>query len=145
MKLNAWLLMGLIVLAGCADDKGPRKFNIKGKVTYDGTPLVSGQMTFVPDSDRGNSGPPGYAVVRDGKFSTEEMGGKASVSGPIKVLITGFDMSAEEGAESKPPLFEDFLVVAEIDPGQRLTTLDFDVPEVAKPGQKKSRKVSQTK
>ena len=117
---------------GCGGDDGPRQFNINGSVTYKGEPLEAGRISFLPDADRGNSGPVGYAIIQDGKYDTTSAGGKPSIFGPIKVYITGYDNSAEEGAEAKPPLFEDVKVDAEIDPEKKLPTLDFDVPADAK-------------
>lgn len=115
-------------LGGCGKDDGPRQFHVQGTVNYDGQPLTSGRITFTPDSTRGNAGPVGYAIIQDGKFDTHAVGGQASISGPLTVYITGFDSSGREDEEAKPPLFEDYKASAEIDPKQRSTTLNFDVP-----------------
>lgn len=78
----------------------------------------------MPDASAGNSGPAGYAVVKDGKFSTYDAKAKGSISGAVNVLITGYD---PEGGASAQPLFEDHPETANIDPSQKVTQLDFKI------------------
>ncbi len=132
------LLSAALFLSGCgASNEGPRQYAVSGEVEYDGQPLKLGRVTFVPDSERGNSGPPGYAVVQEGRFDTGSLGGKHSVSGPIKVLITGYGEPDANGNYPEEPIFTDYAIPQEISDNQRKTALTLQVPKVP---EKKKRK-----
>ncbi len=128
-----WLLSAAVALllpiVGCGGgNEGPERYDVSGTVTYGEKPLGRGRITFVPDNDKGNSGPAGYALIMGGEYDTSAPGGKAAIAGPLKVLITGYDESTDSDGEAKPPLFEDYPETAEIDPAQGKTKLDFAVP-----------------
>jgi len=127
-------------LAGCGSaEEGPDLYNISGKVTYDGEPIKTGRITFMPDATKGNKGPAGYAAIRDGVYDTAEDGGKGAVAGAIAVLITadadsGADlegMTDDEVALTDIPeaLFGDYRTTAEVDGSKGEIELDFDVPK----------------
>jgi hypothetical protein len=67
------------VVAGCGKTDGPAFANVSGTVTYNGTPLAKGQITFQTDGR-----PPTVTDIVDGKFA-----GQARV-GPNKVSVTAF-------------------------------------------------------
>jgi hypothetical protein len=114
-------------------------------VNFDGKPVPNGRIQFMPDSSKGNSGPPGYAQIKDGKFDTSAEGGKGHVGGPMIVSISGNDNS-ESGAspdetDPKAPepksnvLFPNYQETFELP--KETTTQDFNVPAEAgkvKPG-----------
>tara|TARA_R110002095_G_scaffold204266_1_gene186855 strand:+ start:9101 stop:9526 length:426 start_codon:yes stop_codon:yes gene_type:complete len=136
LTLFATLFLSLSVFSGCgSSDDGPERYDVTGSITYKGAPLESGRITFVPDSEKGNQGPVGYAMVEAGKYDTRAPGGKGTISGAIQILITGDNLALSETGEIQPPLFVDHKETADIDPQQALTTLDFDVP--AKTARKK--------
>lgn len=89
MALVAMALSGGL-LSGCGGgvDPGPTRFNVTGTVSYDGKLVPAGNIQFLPDTAKSNSGPAGYATIKDGKFSTGETG-KGVVGGPHTVIITG--------------------------------------------------------
>ncbi|HWL06957.1 MAG TPA: hypothetical protein VNQ76_00945 [Planctomicrobium sp.] len=123
-----FLVAGLGLLAGCGKaPDGPKRYELAGTVHYDGKPLESGRITFVPDSSAGNEGPAGYGLVSHGTFDTRMLGGKGAVSGPIQVLITGYPPQPPEGQEVRPPLFEDHVIKFEISPDQDHKNLHFDI------------------
>ena len=121
-------LSAVAVSAGCSKKSGPDRFDVQGTVIYDGKPLESGRITFAPDSDQGNRGPAGYAFIQNGKYDTTGADGKSPVSGPMKVLMTGYNNGTGPNQEALPPLFEDYTVSATVDPEKARQTLDFDVP-----------------
>lgn len=66
-------LLGCAILAGgilgCGS-RTPNEQSVKGQVWYRGGPLPGGMIVFVPDEERGNSGPLIKAEVQaDGSFS----------------------------------------------------------------------------
>jgi hypothetical protein len=119
------LLMAM--LAGCRGETGPQRYRIQGTVTHHGQPLKYGRISFVPDAAKGTRGPPGYALVRDGRFDTGIHNGKGSVPGAIRVLITGYDFSASEGQEARPDLFTDHLIEITVEPSRGPVMHDFVV------------------
>jgi hypothetical protein len=121
-----WGLM-IAAIAGCSGDTGPRRYRVQGTVTYDGQPLHFGRISFVPDAAKGTKGPPGYALVREGRFDTNAVNGKGTVPGAIRVLITGYDYSAPEDEEGRPNLFTDHAIEITIEPSRSAIVKEFVV------------------
>jgi len=113
--------------AGCGGETGPRRYRVQGTVTYDGQPLQFGRISFVPDAAKGTKGPPGYALVREGRYDTDAVDGKGAVPGAIRVLITGYDLSAPEEEEALPNLFTDHPIEITIEPSRGAIVRDFVV------------------
>lgn len=64
----SWSLLGLACI-GCSPPSKSPVAPVEGTVTYDGEPLSKGLVTFVPDVERGTSGPIGVGEIReDGTF-----------------------------------------------------------------------------
>ena len=77
------------VVVGCGGNSGPKKATLSGTVTYQGKPVPRGEMTFEPDTAKGNTGPGSVARIVDGAYDMK--GGMGVVGGPHIVRITGFD------------------------------------------------------
>ncbi|MEX0792526.1 MAG: hypothetical protein WD045_05285 [Pirellulaceae bacterium] len=58
-------------------------------MTFQGDPVPIGVLQLMPDSRQGNSGPPGFADIKDGQFDTRTSG-KGTVGGPHLVTIEAF-------------------------------------------------------
>ena len=90
---------------------------------------------FQPDAQGGNSGPQGFATIRNGAFDTKREG-KGTVGGPMIVRITGFDSEPPKDlSETEPgpkPLFAEYQTKADLpkEDGNQ----DFDVPASAADG-----------
>jgi len=84
-------LLTAFVLIGCAGNSGPKRYRVSGKVTYDGQPILFGDVLITPDGGKKNTGPQGIAPIRDGKFDTSATGGKGYGGGPAVIRVTGFD------------------------------------------------------
>jgi hypothetical protein len=95
-QFAAGLLMATasVLFAGCG---GSKRYEVSGRVTYDGRPLPAGVIYFDPDVTRRNDGPQGYAIIKDGAYSTAAKGGRGVAGGPYVVRIEGFD--GKPGAE----------------------------------------------
>ena len=90
------LLAILMFLAGCAllgcgNSNEPKRNRVSGKVTFDGTPVVFGDVLITPDGAKKNSGAQGFANIRDGQYDTSASGGKGYGGGPAVLRVIGFD------------------------------------------------------
>lgn len=122
-------LSGLITLSGCGgQDGGPERIQVTGMVKYDGVPVATGRITFVPDSSKGNSGPAGWATIQKGAFDTAGIGGKDPVAGHMKVVISGYGDPPAVKVETPEPLFPEYTTTAEIDATEKQNVIDIDVP-----------------
>ena len=115
------------LLAGCARDDGPQRFDVWGKVTFDDRPVPVGRIQFEPDTSKGNQGPAGYTVIKDGTYSTEQIG-KGTVGGPHIVVILGLDGKTAPGDETDggAPMFPAYRTT--VDLPKEPATKDFNVP-----------------
>lgn len=133
------LVPALLVLSlmGC----GSGLNRMSGKVTFGGKPIPAGKIYFIPDGAKGNSGPSGYADIKDGAYDTSGEGGKGVGKGPMIVAIEGNDPAAPVTDKNIPAgenvvksLFPRYETSVELN-GE--ATKDFDVPADAakrKPG-----------
>ena len=87
--LTTVLLASLVVLAsGCADDTNGASFNITGTVTYQGKPVPTGYIKFIPKA----GGATGFARINNGKYSTASGAKKRGVeAGDYTITVDGFD------------------------------------------------------
>jgi hypothetical protein len=112
--------------SGCAG-RPSNRFEVSGKVTFDGRPIPAGRIYFNPDLARGNDGPQGYADIRAGHFDTRQ-GGKGAPAGAVIVRIEGFD--GKGGAKSfGKPLFVAYQIEVELP--REPCTRAFEVPASA--------------
>src|SRR4051812_34015259 len=89
--LTKWLsgAAGVLLLCGCT--RGPTLYPVSGTVVFKGEPVPAGVIFFDPDISQKNDGPQGYAMIKDGKYSTAAEGGRGVVGGPYLVRIEAFD------------------------------------------------------
>ncbi len=124
---DAFLMFALVMtLAGCGT-RGPERFQLTGKVTFDGRPVPSGLIRFEADATQGNSGPVGYATIKDGRYTTAEQGSKGALKGPLVAIMTGGPASNPQ-VEFPEMWFTDYTAKIMLEPHGRMTTFDFDVP-----------------
>jgi len=123
---NRWAVVAvpLVALAcgsllGCG---GGTKLNrVSGRVTFNGQPVPAGKIYFTPDAAKGNSGPAGFADIKDGAYDTSAAGGQGVAPGPVAVRI--------EGTDGSKALFVGYQTSVELPQGS--STQDFEVPSSA--------------
>lgn len=131
----AFAALFVCVLHGCGSD-APDIYHVSGTVDFDGKPVPKGQISFMPDTAKGNTGVAGYATIIDGKYDTSLEGGKGHVGGPMIVQIEGQDPSSKtEGTEDTggeeiiKTLFAGYRTTADLP--KEDSTKDFPVPKEA--------------
>ena len=80
------LLLTLILCQGCGGG-GVDRVDVSGTVTWKGKPVPMGLVFFTPDTAKGNRGPQGFALIKDGRFDTRFEKSKGTVTGPHTVMI----------------------------------------------------------
>lgn len=96
--------MMLLTFVGCAESDSPR-FNLSGKISYRGQPIPLGTITFLPVNQPDLSGPPAYALIKDGQFSTAG-DGLGHFGGETDLMVAGYDgIPTSDEAPMGTPLF----------------------------------------
>jgi len=108
---------------GCGSDK---TYRVSGTVNFDGKPVPQGKIYFKPDRAKGNSGPDGYADIKDGAFDTSVKPGQGSPGGAVIVEIHGFKEIPPQGDVTSQPLFYPYQEQMEMP--KEATTKTFNVP-----------------
>ncbi|QDU63284.1 hypothetical protein Pan216_41620 [Planctomycetes bacterium Pan216] len=121
------MAMVTALAVGCGKKPGPDRYEISGNATFNGKPIPAGEISFSPNSQKGNKGPGSLAIIKDGKYQTTS--GKGLVGGAYVARVIGFDGVANEMSEQGMPIFESFEV--EFEAPMESTTRDFEVPASA--------------
>jgi hypothetical protein len=119
------LMIVLVGLVGCGGSDGPKRYSLSGNVTYNGSPVPTGTVSFDPvDGQFGG----GFAPIENGKYDTN-VNGRGHLGGNHVVTITGTDGTpvdpndADKGMRQLFPPYE-----TTVDLGKRASTMDFEVP-----------------
>ena len=124
VRTLAILLVMATVLVGCSRS-GVDRVEVSGTVTYKGEPVVAGQVLFEPDPEKANTGPQGYARIKDGKYRT--LNDLGSVGGHVLVRINVCDGNASPalpfGNSIFMPPYE-----TRIELPNQSSVQDFDIP-----------------
>jgi hypothetical protein len=113
----------MITGVGCQD--GVKRHAVSGAVTFGGQPVPVGEISFEPDSAKGNKGPGSVTKIRAGRYQTEP--GLGVMGGAYIVRITPFDGKPVGDSFDGMPLVSAPHVV-HVDLPTEATTQDFDVP-----------------
>lgn len=120
-----WAVVMAVVgfTVGCSRQP-PGRFEISGSVTFAGKPVPVGQISFEPDSAKGNRGPQALARIENGRYRTQPM--KGSVAGPVRITVTGYDGLRKGETPFGTALFKPF-TTEQVLPAES-NTLDIVVP-----------------
>ena len=109
---------------GCSRKPAPGPTTVRGKVTFQGLPLVGGLVVFSPDPDRGGSGKPVRGDIGpDGTFQLNLGGESAIAPGWYRVAIAAAPAASPGSALDRPfPLQlarpDQSQLVREVQPGE---------------------------
>jgi hypothetical protein len=90
----------LFALAGCG--RGPERAEVEGVVTLDGKPLGNVEVVFLPDPERGSTGPRAAALTdAQGRYHLRsDRGEEGAAVGKYRVLIV--DNAARSRSPARP-------------------------------------------
>lgn len=121
--VSAVLIATLAGIVGCED--GPKRFTVSGSVTLGGKPVKAGEVSFEPDSSKGNRGPGSIALIKEGKFSTEPGMGVIGGAYIVRIVpLTGIASAASMDGDAI--LSAPYEMRVEFPTSD--TTKDFDIP-----------------
>lgn len=130
-RCSFYCSLGLIALvcAGCGEQRVQR-YPVSGKITYAGKSVAVGDIHFDPDTKKGNHGPGGYAVIRDGRYETNP--GRGVVGGSYIARISGFDgqevkIDGEPSFKLGKAMFDELTI--EVEFARDKVTHDFEIPQ----------------
>ncbi|HTN01897.1 hypothetical protein [Planctellipticum variicoloris] len=85
---SAWLASSLVILlaAGCGGPSGPERAIVKGTVAFDGAPVESGTIAFLPVD--GTEGPSSGGEIRDGEFLLPKESGAVVGQNRVEIRAT---------------------------------------------------------
>ncbi len=127
LLVGLWISCSCVIL-GCSSSSGPARYELSGKVTFNGRPVPVGEVSLQPDGAQGNTGPGSIAMIKDGQYKTDPVTGV--VGGAYLVRIAGFDGVPVGDSSEGTALFPMFQTKIEL-PAQA-STYDFEIP--AAPG-----------
>ena len=86
------IVVGLIALVafGCGPKDKRIRNRVTGAITYGGQPVVAGEIRFLPDDSKQNSGPQGLANIKDGRFDTKGSRAPGVDGGAMVIEVTGY-------------------------------------------------------
>ncbi len=82
---SALFLLACLTLAGCPDGR-PQRYQLSGKITFDGKPVPAGWIIFTPES-----GPGASANIENGRYETPP--GFGSIGGMHTIEVVAFGAS----------------------------------------------------
>lgn len=94
------LAVGLSGLSGCSADRGPQRVEVSGKVQFDGQPLSTGTITFIPEGQ----GTAASGQIANGEFHLPKDQGPSPGKCRVEILSfqdTGRKVEGPSGAELK--------------------------------------------
>ncbi|HEY4259942.1 MAG TPA: hypothetical protein VGM98_07275 [Schlesneria sp.] len=77
------LAISIVIASGCGGTGGPERAIVSGEVTFDGQPIETGVIAFIPDG--ATKGPTAGAAIQNGRYATPASSGP--VLGPHRVEI----------------------------------------------------------
>ena len=124
-------VLALAASAGCGQSGVPRNA-VWGSVTWKGQPVPRGVIYISPDTKKGNSGPQGYALIKDGHYDTRDKLSKGCSAGPQIAVVQGCDgQGIGPGRPYGNSLFVPFEIPIEVAPDG--SQADLTIPDSVLP------------
>ncbi|NCA11038.1 hypothetical protein EBR56_04395 [bacterium] len=81
-------VVAVVAAEGCRPS-GPPRYHVGGSVTFDGTPVPSGTVSFVPAGSGPDAQPYGFCEIKAGRYASRT--GKSPGSGRYRAIVVGCD------------------------------------------------------
>jgi hypothetical protein len=85
----------LVSVTGCGPNDGLQRVRVHGRVTYQGQPVMDGQIRFSPDP--GTEGPLSIAKIIDGEYAHDAQGGVPAGTHQIRFLAWDHKLPIPQG------------------------------------------------
>ena len=128
LRLRGLLPIWAIVFLSLGCGKGNSAQRVFGTVTIGSEPIRGGFVTIDPASSTNSNGRQGRAVIRDGKFDTQD-GGEMAVTGPVVIRVQGCGEPTSRFPDGVP-LCHAYEIKMELTPG--VNNLELRIPESAR-------------
>jgi hypothetical protein len=117
-----FLIVCLIAMTaiGCGPKDKRVRNRVTGAITYGGKPVMAGEIRFLPDDSRQNSGPQGLANIKDGRYDTKGSRAPGVDGGPMVIEVEGY-------LDQKQNQMVSYQFQAELGRSPEMT-LDIDIP-----------------
>lgn len=114
----------MVVLAGCGGPAVLPRGSVRGNVTWEGTPIKEGTITFVPI--QGTQGAPTAAIIREGQYLLEADSGPIVGMNRVEIIA---NRETGETIPAVPPATVEIRKVEQFIPAKfnRSSTLEQDV------------------
>lgn len=121
-----WLLSCVALACTGCGDKGPTRYQLSGKITYQGQPIPAGIIYFDPDLTEGNDGVQGHATIANGEYDTRNDGGQGPGGGKYFVRVYAHDGVPAPELPMGRPMFSEVTIPVELplSDGQK----DLEIP-----------------
>lgn len=129
----AALLLCMLVMGGCGGADGPKRVTVGGYVSFDGAPLKSGSIRFIPTE--GTTGPAAVAMIDDGFYELPRESGPVLGKHHIEIEATnhlGFELDNEQDFARKIQSGEPIPKNPVPEAFNRLSQLVVELPEEGK-------------
>lgn len=134
MYKSVLICVSLCMTIGCGAENEVTRRVVNGTVTFDGTPIASGEIRFVPVP----SGPVAVAPIQQGNYEVTNKGGVPVGETKVEIVATSDaapvtleEMDANPGAPQAvviPPKYNTASELqATIESGADMQTMDFDL------------------
>lgn len=129
------VVVAAVAVAGCRPAGLPR-YHVSGSVTFDGTPVPAGTVSFVPLNSGSGPKPYGFCGIKAGRYASRT--GQSPGSGRYRAIVVGCDgvpyqTKIADVIENHPhgkKLFPTYVVEVDVPP-RHGSVFDFAVPREA--------------
>jgi hypothetical protein len=109
-----------VVAVGCGPKDSRVRNRVTGAITHGGQPVIAGEIRFLPDDSKQNSGPQGLANIKNGRYDTKGSRAPGVDGGAMVIEVEGY-------LDEKQNQMVSYQFQAELGRSPEMT-LDIDIP-----------------
>ena len=118
---KVFMVLLAILTCGCGGGSSVERNDVSGTATFDGNPIVFGEVIFIAKHGDDIDAPSGRATIENGEFDTANEG-QGLVSGPHEIRVTAYSSKPVHNedetveVEQVEPLFVGYSYETDIEP-----------------------------